>query len=213
MPIAESKTAAAREPVDATGSKPVSSTAPLVQRCEEETHSSATREADLDRDSTLRLESRLPPLLSIIAGMVDVTSFFMLGRIFTAHITGNLAVVAAVSAQGQPPGLVQTLTIPVFIVAVASAWLLAHASDLRGAALARLLLIIQFWLLAILFVLCVATKASANPHSLAAGIGVMIAVSAMACQFVVFRLAMPDAISTAESPKTVETMRMSSSSR
>ena len=33
-----------------------------------------------------RLEARLPPLLSVIAGMVDFTGFFTLGHIFTAHV-------------------------------------------------------------------------------------------------------------------------------
>ena len=42
-----------------------------------------------------RLEARLPPFLSVIAGMVDLTGFFTLGHIFTAHITGNLVVAAA----------------------------------------------------------------------------------------------------------------------
>jgi uncharacterized membrane protein YoaK (UPF0700 family) len=37
-----------------------------------------------------RLEERLPPLLSVIAGMVDLIGFFTLGNIFTAHVTGNL---------------------------------------------------------------------------------------------------------------------------
>jgi hypothetical protein len=37
-----------------------------------------------------RLEARLPPLLSVIAGMVDFTGFFTLGHIFTAHVTGNI---------------------------------------------------------------------------------------------------------------------------
>jgi uncharacterized membrane protein YoaK (UPF0700 family) len=41
------------------------------------------------------------------------------------------------------------------------------------------------------------TKPSANPHGLMAGIAVMIAVSAMACQYALLRLAMPGAISTA----------------
>ena len=43
----------------------------------------------------LRMEERLPPVLSVIAGMVDLTGFFMLGNIFTAHITGNLVVASA----------------------------------------------------------------------------------------------------------------------
>ena len=52
-------------------------------------------------------------------------------------------------------------------------------------------------LLAALLVFAVATNASADPKGIAAGVAVMIAVSAMACQFVLFRLAIPGAISTA----------------
>jgi len=39
----------------------------------------------------------LPPLLSVIAGMVDLTGFF-----FTAHVTGNLVVAAAAGVEGGP---------------------------------------------------------------------------------------------------------------
>lgn len=47
------------------------------------------RPAD-DAPALSGLEARLPPLLSVIAGMVDLTGFLTLGHIFTAHITGNL---------------------------------------------------------------------------------------------------------------------------
>jgi len=144
-----------------------------------------------------RLEARLPPLLSVIAGMVDLTGFFTLGNIFTAHITGNLVVASAAAVHGGPFNLAQALAIPVFMLALAVVWLIAQASHRRGASLARLLLLVQFLLLAAVLIFSVVTKPSANPHGLMAGIAVMIAVSAMACQYAVLRLAVPGAISTA----------------
>ena len=56
---------------------------------------------------------------------------------------------------------------------------------------------IQFLLLAVVLVFSVINKPSASPHGLIAGIVAMIAVSAMACQYALFRLAMPRAVSTA----------------
>jgi uncharacterized membrane protein YoaK (UPF0700 family) len=144
-----------------------------------------------------RLEARLPPLLSVIAGMVDLTGFFTLGNIFTAHVTGNLVVIAAKAVRGGPLNLTQTLSVPVFILAVAAVWLLARASGRRGPDLTRLLLLVQFLLLTGILIFSVITKPSANPHGLMAGIAVMMAVSAMACQFALFRLALPGGISTA----------------
>jgi uncharacterized membrane protein YoaK (UPF0700 family) len=144
-----------------------------------------------------RMEERLPPLLSAIAGMVDLTGFFTLGNIFTAHITGNLVMGAAAAVRGGPLNLAQVLAIPVFMLALASVWLIARASDRRGPSLARPLLLVQFLLLAAVLIFSALTKPSANPHGLMAGIAVMIAVSAMACQYVLLRLAVPGAISTA----------------
>jgi uncharacterized membrane protein YoaK (UPF0700 family) len=144
-----------------------------------------------------RLEKRLPTLLSVIAGMVDLNGFLTLGNIFTAHITGNLVVIAAVLVRGGPLNLAQALAIPIFILAVAAIWLLARASGRRGSGLARLLLLIQFLLLTCVLIFSVITNPSANPHGLMAGIVAMIAVSAMACQFALLRLAVPGAPSTA----------------
>src|SRR6202790_2414331 len=141
--------------------------------------------------------ARLPPLLSVIAGMVDLTGFFTLGHIFSAHITGNLVVASAAAVHGGPFNLAQALAIPVFMLALAVVWLIAQASHRRGASLARLLLLVQFLLLAAVLIFSVVTKPSANPHGLMAGIAVMIAVSAMACQYALMRLAIPGTISTA----------------
>jgi uncharacterized membrane protein YoaK (UPF0700 family) len=144
-----------------------------------------------------RLEKRLPPPLSAIAGMVDLIGFFTLGNIFTAHITGNLVLAAGTVVHGGPLNLAQVLAIPVFVLALAAVWLIARASDRRGPRLARLLLMVQFLLLAGALIFSVYTKPSADPHGLMAGIAVMIAVSAMACQYALLHLAIPGAISTA----------------
>jgi uncharacterized membrane protein YoaK (UPF0700 family) len=144
-----------------------------------------------------RLEARLPPLLSVIAGMVDLTGFLTLGHIFTAHITGNLVVAAAAAVHGGPLNVAQALAIPAFMLAVAVVWLIAQASDRRGSSLARLLLLVQFLLLAAVLIFSVITRPSADLRGLTAGIAAMIAVSAMACQYALLRLTIPDAISTA----------------
>jgi len=99
--------------------------------------------------------------------------------------------------RGGPTNLAQLLAIPVFILALAAVWLIARTSGRRSVALARLLLLVQFVLLATVLTFCVFTKPSSNPHGLTAGVAVMIAVSAMACQYALLRLAIPGAISTA----------------
>jgi uncharacterized membrane protein YoaK (UPF0700 family) len=150
-----------------------------------------------DAAALSRIEARLPPLLSVIAGMVDLTGFFTLGHVFTAHVTGNLVVAAADAVHGGPFNMAQVLAIPVFMLAVAAVWLIAQVSKLRGPSLVRLLLSVQFLLLVAVLIFSVVKTPSADPHGLTAGIAVMIAVSAMACQFALLRLAIPGAISTA----------------
>jgi uncharacterized membrane protein YoaK (UPF0700 family) len=144
-----------------------------------------------------RLRYQLPPLLSVIAGMVDLIGFFTLGNIFTAHITGNLVLAAAAAVRGGPLHLAQLFAIPVFMLAVTTTWLIARASNKHGPALARLLLEVQFVLLAAVLIVGVVTSPSTDPHGLMAGMAVMIAVAAMACQYALLRLALPRVVSTA----------------
>ena len=149
-----------------------------------------------DESEPSKIEERLPPLLSVIAGMVDLIGFLTLGRIFTAHVTGNLVVAAATAVHGGSWNLAQALAIPVFMLAVAAAWLIARVSGLHGIALTRLLLVIQFLLLLAVLAFSVTTAPSADPRGLMAGIAVMIAVCAMAFQYALLRLALPKAVST-----------------
>ena len=134
--------------------------------------------------------------LSAVAGTVDVISFLTL-KLFTAHITGNLVVIAALLVRGGPPNLTQLLAVPVFILSVAGVWLLAKMLNKRGPALVKPLLLVQFLLLSCVLILSVLYAPAANPRGLIAGVVAMIAVSAMACQFALLRLAVPGAPSTA----------------
>jgi uncharacterized membrane protein YoaK (UPF0700 family) len=153
--------------------------------------------SSVDGTAPSRLEKQLPTLLSVIAGMVDLTGFLTLGNLFTAHITGNLVVVGALVVRRGRINPPQILAIPVFILAVGAIWLVAKASGRRGPNLRRLLLLIQFLLLTSLLIFSVITRPSADPHGLMAGMAAMIAVSAMACQFALLRLTLPIAPSTA----------------
>ena len=122
--------------------------------------------------------------------MVDVIGFLSLGKLFTAHVTGNLVVIAALLVRGGPPNMAQILAVPVFIGAVGAVWLIAKAFDRRGLALARPLLLVQCLLLTCVLIFSAIYDPAANPHGLMAG------VAAMACQFALLRLAVPGAPST-----------------
>jgi uncharacterized membrane protein YoaK (UPF0700 family) len=150
-----------------------------------------------DQARLLNIARRLPAMLSVIAGMVDLNGFFLLGNIFTAHVTGNLVIASAVAVRRGPTNPVQLLAIPVFIVALALVWLIARITSKKGVALVRLLLLVQFLLLTAVQVCCLIAVPSSNPHRFLTGVAALIAVSAMACQYALLRLALPGAISTA----------------
>src|SRR6516164_7932490 len=99
-----------------------------------------------DTQTLEQLRKRFPALLSVIAGMVDVIGYVSL-KLFTAHVTGNIVIIAAQLVYGGPPKMDQILAVPVFIVAVALVWLSAQVLNKRGPALPGLLLLIQFLLL------------------------------------------------------------------
>jgi uncharacterized membrane protein YoaK (UPF0700 family) len=57
----------------------------------------------------------LPAVLSTTAGAVDVIGFLTLGGLFTAHITGNLVVVAAHYVTGGFSQVGPLLAVPIFM--------------------------------------------------------------------------------------------------
>jgi len=152
-------------------------------------------------------EARVAILLSIIAGLVDVTGFLTLGKVFAAHITGNVVMATAAMFSEVRPA--QLIAIPAFVAAVAATWMLARASGRKGQKLAWLLLTIQFVLLAAAWVFCAVTQPSSDPHGFLGSIGALIAVSAMACQHALLRLALTSMPSTAVMTGNITTLVLS----
>src|SRR5712664_512405 len=121
----------------------------------------------------------LPGVLSVIAGSADIIGFLGLGGLFTAHITGNLAILAAHVASGGTAQVAQILSVPVFIVAVCLTRLLAVGLESIGLATLRPLLLLQFLFLAGFFALSVAAGPHLDMTATNAIVAGMLGVSAM----------------------------------
>jgi uncharacterized membrane protein YoaK (UPF0700 family) len=120
--------------------------------------------------------------LSLIAGVTDVTSWVLLGGFFSAHVTGNLVVLAADVVASRRPSPSGVLAIPIFIVVVAVATAVGRASAaLRKRGFVPLLFV-QTALLTTAAALSFTTTASADPTAPLAVIIGMCAVAAMATQ-------------------------------
>jgi uncharacterized membrane protein YoaK (UPF0700 family) len=124
----------------------------------------------------------LPSVLSVIAGSSDIIGFLGLGGLFTAHITGNLAILAAHVANGGKAEVAQILSVPVFIGAVGLTRLLAGGLESIGLATLRPLLLLQFLLLAGFFALSVAASPHLDTTATNAILAGMFGVSGMAVQ-------------------------------
>lgn len=98
----------------------------------------------------------LPFVLSVIAGSTDTIGFLGLNGLFTAHITGNLVILAAHIVIGNPATLSYMLAVPVFMLVLLLSRLLADWLDRRDLAPLRTLLLLQLLLLVAFIALCTA---------------------------------------------------------
>jgi uncharacterized membrane protein YoaK (UPF0700 family) len=71
----------------------------------------------------------LPFALSVIAGSTDTIGFLGLNGLFTAHITGNLVVLAAKLVAGEQAPMSYLIAVPVFMAALALTKVLAAALE------------------------------------------------------------------------------------
>jgi uncharacterized membrane protein YoaK (UPF0700 family) len=139
----------------------------------------------------------LPAVLSVTAGSVDVISFLGLGGLFTAHITGNLVILASRIVSGDKAPVAPMLSVPVFMAVLGLTRLLVGGLESIGLASLRPLLLLQLLLLAGFFVLCVAAGPRLDPNAATAILAGMLGVSAMAVQNALVQVSLKGAPSTA----------------
>ncbi len=139
----------------------------------------------------------LPAVLSLIAGSADVISFLGLGGLFTAHITGNLVILAAHIVTGEAASVALLLAVPMFMLALGVTRLLAAGLERAGRSSLAFLLLLQFVLLAASFVLCVVAGPRADPKAAIAIVAGMLGVAALAVQNALVQISLEGVPSTA----------------
>lgn len=139
----------------------------------------------------------LPALLSVIAGSVDTIGFLGLGGLFTAHVTGNLVILAAHVVSGDRATMAPMLSVPVFMAMLGLTRLLVGRLETAGMATLRPLLVLQFLLLAGFLALGIAAGPGVDPNAAIAVMAGMLGVSAMAVQNALVQISLKGAPSTA----------------
>jgi uncharacterized membrane protein YoaK (UPF0700 family) len=147
--------------------------------------------------SGLRGSWLLPAVLSTTAGAVDVIGFLALGGLFTAHVSGNLCVLAAHHITGGFSRVGPLLSVPVFIAVLGVATLALERVERAGDGSRRALLVLHAAPLAA----CLGLGAGFGPfpnadRPMPVLVG-MLAVAAMATQNALGKLALGDAPPTA----------------
>jgi uncharacterized membrane protein YoaK (UPF0700 family) len=136
-------------------------------------------------------------VLSLTAGSLDVITYLGLGGLFTAHITGNLVILAAHVAGGGEPDLAAMLSVPVFMLMLGLTRLLAGGLERGGYDSLRPLLLVQFLFLAAFLDLAFADGFKIDLSTAAATVGGMLGVSAMAVQNALVQASLKGAPGTA----------------
>jgi uncharacterized membrane protein YoaK (UPF0700 family) len=139
----------------------------------------------------------LPFVLAFVAGSVDVIGFLGLDGLFTAHITGNLVVLAAhIIARGEAT-LALVISVPLFVIVLTITRLLAAGLERVRIPSLGVLLFVQFALLCGFLGICFAAGPGARVGSPSMIIAGMLGVSAMAVQNALVRVSLVGAPSTA----------------
>ena len=139
----------------------------------------------------------LPFILSLTAGSTDIISFLGLNGLFTAHITGNIVILAAHMVTGNPTIFSYILSVPVFMLVLLLTRLLAGGLERAGMSTLRPLLLLQLIFLVVFLVLCITAGPWSSADALLAVIAGMFGVAAMAVQNALVRISLKGSPTTA----------------
>ena len=139
----------------------------------------------------------LPFVLSVIAGSTDIIGFLGLNGLFTAHITGNIVILAAHIVAGDPTIFSYMLSVPVFMLVLLLTRLVAGGLERAGVSTLPPLLLLQLLSLIAFLVLCVTAGPWTNANATLAIIAGMFGVTAMAMQNALVQISLRNTPTTA----------------
>jgi uncharacterized membrane protein YoaK (UPF0700 family) len=168
-----------------------------VNECEDGRLPGRSERADHGAVATWpRINWWLPAILSTTAGAVDVIGFLAFGGLFTAHITGNLVVIAAHYVTGGFGQIGPILAVPVFVAVLGVVALLFGGIESKPKS-RRALLVLHAALLASCLGFGLGFGPFDSSDSPVAVLAGMFAVAAMATQNALVKLALVKSPSTA----------------
>jgi uncharacterized membrane protein YoaK (UPF0700 family) len=138
----------------------------------------------------------LPVVLSVIAGSTDTIGFLGLNGLFTAHITGNLVLLAAHIVAGDPMIFSHALAVPIFMLIAFLTRVLAGCLEEAGLSTLRPLLLTQVLFLAAFLGLCGVWGPWRDPNAILAVSAGMLGVGAMAVQNALVQISLTHAPAT-----------------
>jgi uncharacterized membrane protein YoaK (UPF0700 family) len=139
----------------------------------------------------------LPFVLSVIAGATDIIGFLGLDGLFTAHITGNLVLLAARIVAHSPATVSYILSVPVFMLVLFVTGMAARKIERTGGSSLQPLLLLQLLALVAFLLLSVTAGPWSNPDAVLAIVAGMCGVTAMAVQNALAQIALENTPTTA----------------
>jgi uncharacterized membrane protein YoaK (UPF0700 family) len=132
-----------------------------------------------------------------LPGPRTIIGFLGLNGLFTAHITGNVVVLAAHIVARDPAILSYILSVPVFTLILFLTRLLAGGLERAGVSTPRPLLLLQLFFLIAFLAVCVVASPRRDANAVLAVTAGMFGVAAMAVQNALVQISLTNTPTTA----------------